>query len=98
MAPHTTKHCSSAGVSLLNAALVEKEAAALQVAVAGNKSPPSGFEEGLNRTVAMLDQAIKILELEPPESTELRWLQAARDERQQVIELIVALGGAAVGE
>lgn len=76
------------GVSLLNAALLEKEAAALEVAAAGNKPPPPGFDEGLNRTVAMLDQAIKILELEPPESTELRWLQTARDERQQVCELI----------
>lgn len=82
----------------MNAALVEKEAAALQVAAAGNKSSPPGFKEGLNRTVAMLNNAIKILELEPPGSTELRWLEAARDERQQVFDLIAECGGSADGQ
>lgn len=80
-------------MSLLNAALLEKEAAALQAAAAGSKTPQQGFEEGLHRTITMLDQSIKILELEPPNSTELRWLQIARDERQEVCDLIVGLGG-----
>lgn len=96
-AQYEIKLCSSAGVSLLNAALEEKEAAAQQVAAGGSKQPPPGFQEGVNRTVAMLDNAIKILELEPPGSTEIRWLQAARHERQQMFDLLSAVGGAADG-
>ncbi len=46
-----TELCSSAGVSLMNAALVEKEAAALQVAAAGNKSSPPGFKEAWSKLI-----------------------------------------------
>lgn len=83
------------GVSLLNAALVEKEAAEMLVAAAGNKAPPAAVRDALNRAVTLLDSSIKILELEPPASTELRWLQAAREVRQQVSDLIATTGGAA---
>ncbi|KAG0719144.1 SET domain-containing protein SmydA-8, isoform A [Chionoecetes opilio] len=88
------------GVSLLKAALVEKEAAQLQMAAAAADitAPTQAFEEGLNRTVTLLDGAIKILELEPPASTELRWLQAAREVRRQVVDLAAATGGAGAGQ
>lgn len=81
-------------MSLLNAAVVEKEAVEMQMVAASNKGPTSPFEEGLNRAVTLLDSSIKILELEPPASTELRWLQAAREVRQQVFDLTATIGGA----
>ena len=77
---------------------MEKEAAEVQVCGAGSKAPTKACGEGLSRALIMLDTSIKILELEPPASTELRWVQAARKVRQQVFDLIATMGGAEVGQ
>ncbi|MPC31881.1 SET domain-containing protein SmydA-8-like [Portunus trituberculatus] len=86
------------GVSLFNAAMVEKEAAELQMATLEEKVPSKALEQGLNRAVTMLDASIKILELEPPASTELRWLEAARKMREHVFDLIATNSGDAVSQ
>lgn len=78
--------------------MVEKEAAELQMATLEEKVPSKALEQGLNRAVTMLDASIKILELEPPASTELRWLEAARKMREHVFDLIATNNGDAVSQ
>nr|XP_045583672.1 SET domain-containing protein SmydA-8-like [Procambarus clarkii]XP_045583673.1 SET domain-containing protein SmydA-8-like [Procambarus clarkii] len=75
------------GVSLFNSAVVERDAALLHLSSSGGKRSAE-FEEGLNRAVNMLDAAIPILELEPPDSAELRWLLNARAEKEVIYDLI----------
>nr|XP_053652888.1 SET domain-containing protein SmydA-8-like [Cherax quadricarinatus] len=75
------------GVSLYNSAVVERDAAILHLATCGGKRSQE-FEDGLTRAVNMLDTAIPILELEPPDSSELRWLLNARAEKQIIYDLI----------
>ncbi|KAK4326381.1 hypothetical protein Pmani_003097 [Petrolisthes manimaculis] len=78
------------GVSLYNGAVVERQAATLHLAKDGINKPSLAFEEGLTRAVRMLDSAIQILELEPQESTEIRWLYNARREKQEIYDMIGA--------
>ena len=93
---HTSLTLLPTGVSLFNAAMVEKEAVELQMATSEKKVSSKALEDGLNRAITMLDASIKILELEPPASTELRWLEAARKVREHVFDLMATTGGDAV--
>lgn len=82
-------------MSLYYAAVVEKEAALLHLAMAGVNKPSEAFEDGLTRAIRMLDTSIQILSYEPPDSTEIRWLHKAKAEKQAIYELI---GGNSLNE
>ncbi|XP_042221391.1 SET domain-containing protein SmydA-8-like [Homarus americanus] len=76
------------GVSLYNSAVVERDAAVLHLAASGSRKPSEEYENGLTRAVRMLDTAIPILELEPPNSTELRWALNAKADKDSIFDLI----------